>query len=73
MKRIILFAMIVAVSFGCSKDDISAPTAPTTYQVFNNMPYQTPVLPYLDGSFYEVIVYCYVGSDIVKQDNYEKI
>jgi hypothetical protein len=46
----------------------------TSYQVFNNTTKSSSASdPYLNGNLYEVVVYCYAGSDIVRQDNYTQI
>ena len=45
----------------------------TSYQVFNNSTKSSYSDPYLNGDMYEVVVYCYAGSDIVRQDNYTQI
>jgi len=71
MKKLILLMALLPILFSsCKKDEV---TPPTTYQIFNNMTKSTSTMPYLDGSLYEVVVYCYVGADIVRQDNYDAI
>jgi hypothetical protein len=54
----------------CKKEQLQLPT---TYQIFNS---STPVVTrfeYLDNSMYEVIVYHYSGTNIIKQDSIDKI
>lgn len=63
-------ALLPILFSSCKKDEV---TPPTTYQIFNNMTKSTSTMPYLDGSLYEVVVYCYLGADIVRQDNYDAI
>lgn len=49
-------------------------TIKTTYQVYNNSEsYSSDVDPYLNGSMYEVVVFCFAGNDVVREDNYKKI
>jgi hypothetical protein len=67
MKKALLFVIIIFLFESCKKDPV------TTYQIVNNVTYTTPTVPYLDGSFYEVIVFHYKGTDITKQDNITKI
>ena len=71
MKKLSLILLtVLSFSFlSCSKD---SPVL-TTYQIFNNSTKSTTTIPYLDGSMYEVVVYCYTGVDIVRQDNYDAI
>jgi len=68
MKRLIpvLFAIILLLS--CKKEEEK-----TTYQIINNMEYDPQTIEYLDGTLWEVVVYCYIGSDIIRQDNIEKV
>ena len=73
MKNVSLLMLLPLFLFGCSKESEDALVTPTTYQIFNNMAKNTSTMPYLDGSLYEVVVYCYVGVDIVRQDNYDAI
>jgi hypothetical protein len=64
----ILAVALPLVLVGCEKDE------KTSYQVFNKTEKSTYALDkYLDGSLWEVVVYCYIGDDIVRQDNFERI
>ncbi|MBK7628110.1 MAG: hypothetical protein IPJ16_13105 [Bacteroidales bacterium] len=75
MKRLIPVLLCFLLLFSCKKEEV------TTYQVFNNLEglsdfwikylseNDPEIVPYLDGTLYEVIVYCYTGSDIVRTDN----
>jgi len=68
MKKVLfLFLALILVS-SCRKEE-----TPTTYQIINNVTKTTTSDPYLDGSMYEVVVYHYLGSDIIKQDDIDKI
>lgn len=70
MKKLILLSLIVFL-MSCSSDD----PKPTTYQIVNNMELDTdPAIEYLDGSMWEVIVFCIddVG-DVVREDKHESI
>ncbi|HEY3373389.1 MAG TPA: hypothetical protein VGK10_21270 [Prolixibacteraceae bacterium] len=67
MKKILLIAIMSILFFGCKKDEDSAKT---TYQISNNTTrINTSSDPYLNGTMWEIVVYCYIGSDIVRQDN----
>ena len=70
MKRIFVFmAALMLLSVACSKDDEEEVW--TSYYIQNNMPLQSSEIPYLDGTFYEVIAYCYDASgDIVREDQH---
>lgn len=65
----LLACAIIAFAFiaGCKKEEESV----TTYQVINNCPFYDYVN--FDGSIYEVIVYNYAGTEILKQDFITKI
>ena len=77
-SKIFLIAFIILTCIsGCKK----AEDPKTTYQVVNNLESLSSslitylsendpnIIPYLDGTLREVIVYCYIGSDIVRTDN----
>lgn len=76
--KILLITFITLSCFsGCKK----AEDPKTTYQVVNNLESLSSslitylsendpnIIPSLDGTLREVIVYCYIGSDIVRTDN----
>jgi hypothetical protein len=64
----ILAVALPLVLVGCEKDE------KTSYQVFNKTEKSTYALDkYLDGSLWEVVVFCYIGDNIVRQDNFERI
>lgn len=66
MKKILLLACLFVLFISCEKT--------TTYQIVNNSSYAGSSCDgYLDGSMYEVVVFQYIGNDIVKQDNISKI
>ena len=67
MKTFLLIAIVAILFFGCKKDEVPAKTS---YQIINNatrMNISTD--QYLNGTLWEVVVYCYIGTDIVRQDN----
>lgn len=78
LKITVVFFLLIIISCltGCKKEEEK-----TTYQIINNyqklsdnlITYLTEddpgLLQYLDGTLHEVIVYCYIGSDIVRTDN----
>lgn len=70
MKKLLFIALALLpfLFTGCEKEP-----ALTTYQVFNNSIKEPSSIEYLDNTLYEVVVYCYVGNDIVRQDNYDLI
>ena len=66
---------LIAISlmlFSCQKED--AESVKTTYRVINNGDvYSSPSDPYLTGALWDVIVFCYIGEDLARQDNLEPI
>jgi len=71
MKRIIYLLILV---FFISCDQALLPTesssidSSTTFQISNNLKLY-PAVEYIDGSLWEVVVYFYIGQDIVKVDS----
>jgi hypothetical protein len=64
-KVIMFLTLFTLIFMGCKKEEDK-----TTYQIVNNWEYSPSTLDqYLNGTLWEVVVYCYVGSDIVRQDN----
>ena len=56
---------IIFIFMGCKKEEDK-----TTYQIVNNWAYSPSTTDqYLNGTLWEVVVYCYNGTDIVRQDN----
>lgn len=70
MKKLMLLLFIVSglLLTGCEPEPVIS-----TYQVFNNSSHYSSSVPYLDGSMYEVVVFCYAGNDVVREDNFTKI
>ena len=68
MNKLLLFATIIILIGGCKK--VEDPK--TTYQVVNNSHVTNPV-ELLDGSMWEVIVYSYNGTNIVRQDSFDQV
>ena len=76
MKTLIPILFFFLLLFSCKKEEEK-----TTYQIVNNLEKLSDglitylsendpaMIPYLDGTLHEVIVYCYIGSDIVRTDN----
>jgi len=72
-KTILFFGLAVLLFNGCSKDDNSI-AASTSYYIQNLMPTQNPTVPYLDGTFYEVVANCYDDAGhIVREDQHINI
>jgi hypothetical protein len=75
MKRIIYLLILV---FFISCDQALLPTesssiaSSTTFQISNNLKLY-PAVEYIDGSLWEVVVYFYIGQDIVKVDSLSPI
>ncbi|MCX6237613.1 MAG: hypothetical protein NTY07_08675 [Bacteroidia bacterium] len=71
MKKLI-FVLFMILCVSC--DEILVPIesatteSPTTYQISNNLKLYPPV-EFIDGSLWEVVVYYYIGKDIVKVDS----
>lgn len=62
-----MFLLSVVLLVSCSK-------SVTSYQVFNNSIKQNYASdPYLNGDMYEVVVFCYAGTDVVREDSYNQI
>lgn len=68
MKNFIYVLILIFACISCKKE-----AATTTYQVVNNSTLSTSSMEYLDGSIYEVVVYHYSGTDIIKQDAMDKV
>ena len=64
---IVLFSLLLFSA--CKKESIPV----TTYYLSNDVTKQISSVPYLDGTMYEVVVYCYKGNDIIRQDNIDPI
>ena len=65
MKRILFILAIIAL--------VSCKEKETTFQVINNVTEMNSDMEYLDGTLWEVIVFCYRGEDIAKQINLDPI
>lgn len=62
-----MYLLFVVLLVSCTKPV-------TSYQVFNNSTKSSyPSDPYLNGNMYEVVVFCYAGEDIVREDSYTQI
>lgn len=68
MKKLLFFTCIIIFIGGCKK----AADPKTTYQIINNVHEASPV-EYFDGSLWEVVVYSYTGTTIVRQDSFDQI
>jgi hypothetical protein len=73
MKKIKGVLIVLAlISFSaCNKSDDTPEK--TTYQIINNMEDQGDEIEYLDGTLWEVTVFCYIGDDIARQDNVDPV
>lgn len=67
LRNLIYIIIVFVFISGCKKEE----EEPTTYQIVNNNPFYN--YAYSDGSIYEVIVYYYIGTEIVKQENISRI
>ena len=63
-SKILLFVMLSIAMLSCKKEPKD-----TTFQIVNNSTFETSTMPYLDGSLYQVVILCYKGSDLIKQEN----
>ena len=69
-KIFLLTFIIIGCISGCKK----AEDPPTTYQIINNCTPNVDISDsYLDGSMWEVVVFSYLGTDIVNQDNIARV
>ena len=68
MKKMLFVALVSLLLISCKDEPLIS-----TYQVFNNTSSYSSSVPYLDGSMYEVVVFCYAGNDVVREDNFTKI
>ncbi len=67
MKKVLYLVLMATLMMACKKDD---PTPPkTTYQIINNTETSESSIEFLDGSLFEVVIFCYVGNDVARQDN----
>jgi hypothetical protein len=64
MKKLLPILALLFL-FGCSKDD---EVEVTTYHIVNSVETMDGSVEYLDGTMYEVIVFCFKGEDIVRED-----
>ena len=71
MKSLI-YLLILVFFISCDQEllptESSSVESATTYQISNNLKLY-PAIEYIDGSLWEVIVYYYIGQDIVKVDS----
>lgn len=64
-KLLVVLSLILFISLiGCEKEEEK-----TTYQIANNFTPLATNTEYLDGTLWEVVVFCYTGTDIVRQDD----
>lgn len=68
MRNLIFIVFCLFITYSCSKED---QPEPTTYQILNAWEKTTSEVEYLDGSIYEVVVFCYNDKDeIIREDNF---
>lgn len=64
-KLLVALSFILFISLiGCEKEEEK-----TTYQIINNFPGEDTDVEYLNGTMWEVVVFCYTGTDVVRQDD----
>ncbi|MCE5174670.1 MAG: hypothetical protein ABFC90_09565 [Bacteroidales bacterium] len=70
-KLLLNLAIVLTLLCGCSKVE----ETPTTYQIVNNTDILTTSFDtYLNGSLYEIVVFCYNSSDeVVRTDNLDPV
>lgn len=69
MKKLLLLLLILPFVFSsCGSDDEDG----TSYQIVNNNSFESDFED-LDGSMYDVIVFCFIGDNVVREDHYDKI
>ena len=56
--------MVAILLFGCKKEE----EPKTTYVVINDSEKFESGFEYLDGTLWEVVVYCFIGEDVVRED-----
>jgi hypothetical protein len=69
MKKLFIILMLAVSLVSCKKDDPKPEPVPTTYYVVNGSPTPTKTLEFMDGTLWEVTVYCFDSSgDVVRED-----
>nr|WP_319268221.1 hypothetical protein [uncultured Draconibacterium sp.] len=73
MRKLIYLLTLVLIITSCSDDDNETPK--TTYQIVNNMEADSnPAIEYLDGTLWEVTVFCLDETgDVVREDNLDPV
>lgn len=70
--KLIIYLLILVFFISCDQallpTESSSIESATTFQITNNLKLY-PAVEYIDGSLWEVIVYYYIGQDIVKVDS----
>jgi hypothetical protein len=69
MRKLAILLIVVLTFSACKKEKDPV----TTYQIINNSTVYISGIDYFDASMYQVTVFHYNGTDIVKQDNITKI
>ena len=67
MKKLTILLAILPLLFSCTDSKL------TTYQVTNTSSNSPSYTSYLDGNIYEVEVYCFSGSTVIRTDYYPVI
>ena len=68
MKKSITLLVFILLFVSCKKEDKA-----TTYQIINDLTPVSSSTEFLDGSIYDIVVFHYLNSDIIKQDNIDKV
>ena len=66
---IVFIIGLLTVVVSCKKEE----QPKTTYQIINNVTKVPTTIEFLDGTLWEVVVFCYNGTDIIRQDNLDPI
>ena len=74
--KLIIYLLILVFFISCDQallpTESSSIASSTTFQISNNLKLY-PAVEYIDGSLWEVIVYYYIGQDIVKVDSLKPV
>ena len=69
-KAIYLIILSSIVLFSCKKDE---KTVKTSYQIINNNEFISSTVQYFNGTLWEVVIFCFNGDEVIRQDNIKSI